>query len=1046
MKKVLLLFVGLMVSMLTFADSPNVVVIDDLAAYHGSEPFVYNKKDGKVYAYNSLNEYEQYGLYTKVNSLKVASGNDTAIEYIEAVSGVSVFPYINTGYTHTPETRVVVECTLSDSPEDGAYNWQAVFGARAGITSQAFMFFNRQGGNDRGGYVVGTVEQWGEDGNNIPHGQRIVIDCQGQDAKVYYASNYPNGEPVIQIHNSSTPTNGNCPLLIFTNNNNGGRQGADTHHGSSSALMKLHSFKIFEGENTEPELNLQPYMFLTGQAGLKDVATQKRYYAEEGEFVYPEGIEVGEGGIGVYVGKRVNYLVDNHEYIWDGQKWVDLGEMSTKPFEIADDYKNMLNWTCPDSKYECFGIPTADNPTWTYTDANGEQKDKTATYDEETTLNTFPHYIGTGMHEPIGFYIPVVEGNSYRYSFDFGSAGWDCSWNGNNPTMHAGVISTADLKNTNFTETCTSLGGSNGVLGFYKLPTDPTYDDDNNIAPTEHVVIDFMATQDGAYLFFPFGYVSDGQDYKFLFQNMTLEEFVYPDLYNEVNIYRPQLEVLIGDAEDFAGGTTDALQAALEEALNKAKEAYNDVENRDAQKDAIKYLTEALNAAKAVNISALRKTVAICEEEGITKYIDEAKAFFVDGTDVSVANSLLNNLRNFRKKTHSEYYAPIFKGTEPEEGDFYLYNVGQKLFFTGGDDWGTHAAVGFPGTRVSLIAAEDGNGYIIETFLSNGENSDFLNYGGYVDTSGQDPWAFVEVGEGKYNIVRANEPENMLGYSEGTFARVDTDKKDGADANSQWILVTEEEREALLEEASDENPVDATWLIVSPGFNQREDVSQWVLRDGGPNTGIWGRGSNYPDFVYECWNGGNNNDKMDLSQTVAVPFDGYYILTVQGYYRDGNIDNQVQVLEEGGEPISEAYLYAIDDEDYKEVALPNIFEGANKAPAYGYETSQGEVPNSCYQATNYFQNGLYRTSLVLNVAGTVDFGIYKETTTLEDWTVFDNFRLVYVGTEEPTSGIKNVDVEANNVKNGKVYNLQGVEVKGATQRGVYIKNGRKFVK
>ena len=35
--------------------------------------------------------------------------------------------------------------------------------------------------------------------------------------------------------------------------------------------------------------------------------------------------------------------------------------------------------------------------------------------------------------------------------------------------------------------------------------------------------------------------------------------------------------------------------------------------------------------------------------------------------------------------------------------------------------------------------------------------------------------------------------------------------------------------------------------------------------------------------------------------------------------------------------------------------------------------------------------------------------------------------------------------DAETVKDGKIYNLQGVQVKSATQRGIYIQNGKKFV-
>ena len=1061
MKKIFMFFIALLMSSVTFAQ--DIVIIEDISTYNGSEPFVYNKKDGKVYAFNSMNEYEVYGLYTKVDNLKVASGNDLAIDYIEAIPGMEVAPYINSGYTHTAQTRVVVRCTLSDSPSDGAYNWQAVFGARGNITDHAFMFFSRQGGNDRGGYVVGNVEQWGEEGINLPHNEPIVIECQGNNANIYYESSYP-GTPTITIYNSSTPADGNCPLMIFTNNNNGGRQGADTHHGSYSALMKLTEFQIFEGDDTNPVMDLRPYVFITGDAGLKDEITGKRLHAEEGAFEIPEDVDVDlSGGIAVYPGKRVNYTVDNHEYKWDGTQWIDLGEMTTNPIETDIDYQNMVdNWTTPNNKYACFGIARGGN-------AEGVA---TATYDPETKTNDFPAYRGTGMHEPIGIQLPLVEGQAYRYSFDWGGAtvdeyysealddyirDWHCTWS--STTMRAAVLDKADLNTDGFTEACTSLGGSNGVLAFYKLPTQATLDEDGNVVASHHVQMDFTADQNSAYLLFPFGYVSDDVDMHFVIANLKVEEFYYPDLYNELNITRPQLEVLIAEVEEFEGSTTDLLQQQLTEALNAAKESLKS-DNEADHKAQVKALTEAYNAAKAVNIANLRKTVAVAKAEGITKDIAEAEAFFVNGTDVSVSNTLLNNIRISRRILHQELQEDLFAGNEPEDGDFYLYNMGQHRYLQGGDDWGAHAALGYRGIELSLWSAMGGEGYELETHLPNGEDSDWLNYGGYMDTKSFDPWAFIPV-EGKpgvYNIARVNVDEDfegdylLLGYRPGTWCRVDTDMQGVDDPNNQWKLVSTFDREDALALASADHPVDATYLISNPGFDQRDPLDAYYYQyDQASGVGVWGRNANYPDFVHECWNGSNANNSFEMSQDIVIPKDGWYLLSVQGYYRDGGIDNQIEVLNETGEKLQEAYLLIQQGAESDEVALKNIFdeEAIDKAPGYGYTTEFGDVPNACSQAFEFFEVGCYWNSLKpiwLNAGDPCYFSVYKDTTTVGDWTVVDNFRLIYLGdaAEEPNAdGIADVAAEK---ASGKTYNLQGMQVKNTKQHGIYIINGKKVVR
>ena len=107
----------------------------------------------------------------------------------------------------------------------------------------------------------------------------------------------------------------------------------------------------------------------------------------------------------------------------------------------------------------------------------------------------------------------------------------------------------------------------------------------------------------------------------------------------------------------------------------------------------------------------------------------------------------------------------------------------------------------------------------------------------------------------------------------------------------------------------------------------------------------------------------------------------------------------------------------------------------------------GEYPDGIDQAVQFFQLGLYQVQLLVdvNASGILDIGVAKDEKGHEgDWVVVDNFRLKYYGTEKPDlTGIENV--VTTTVNNGKIYNLQGMEVKDATKRGIYIRDGKKFV-
>ena len=66
----------------TMGDPIEAIAIDNINTYTGSEPYVYNRANRTYYALNSLGEYEEYGVFTEVNTLAVASAGLTEIEYI----------------------------------------------------------------------------------------------------------------------------------------------------------------------------------------------------------------------------------------------------------------------------------------------------------------------------------------------------------------------------------------------------------------------------------------------------------------------------------------------------------------------------------------------------------------------------------------------------------------------------------------------------------------------------------------------------------------------------------------------------------------------------------------------------------------------------------------------------------------------------------------------------------------------------------------------------------------------------------------------------
>ena len=106
------------------ADPVEAFPVENISTYNGTAPFVYSSADGKFYAFNNLGQYEEYGVYVKTGTLKVASATNegSEIQYIRT-RNQSPLPYINLNYIPKANTRVVATM-MSDTGDD----WKAAFG------------------------------------------------------------------------------------------------------------------------------------------------------------------------------------------------------------------------------------------------------------------------------------------------------------------------------------------------------------------------------------------------------------------------------------------------------------------------------------------------------------------------------------------------------------------------------------------------------------------------------------------------------------------------------------------------------------------------------------------------------------------------------------------------------------------------------------------------------------------------------------------------------------------------------------------------------
>ena len=229
---------------------------------------------------------------------------------------------------------------------------------------------------------------------------------------------------------------------------------------------------------------------------------------------------------------------------------------------------------------------------------------------------------------------------------------------------------------------------------------------------------------------------------------------------------------------------------------------------------------------------------------------------------------------------------------------------------------------------------------------------------------------------------------------------------------------------ASLTTASENNPVDATFLIANANINNARDkrIASWTINTGTAYRN-YGIGDIDTEPIMEVFRSYNNqsSDPFSVSQVVdLVP--GYYKLEAQGFYRDGDYSVAADKRTNGTEEIH-AYLFAGDDR----IPLKSIFTEATQTARKGFSanTTHGFVPNTITEAGYCFQSGLYNNELFFAVPdnGTsrekIEIGIRGEQSfNYNNWTAFDNFQLTYYGTSA-SAATSPLSIEPFSIKAGE---------------------------
>ena len=429
------------------------------------------------------------------------------------------------------------------------------------------------------------------------------------------------------------------------------------------------------------------------------------------------------------------------------------------------------------------------------------------------------------------------------------------------------------------------------------------------------------------------------------------------------------------------------------------------------------------------------RRVASVQTYGTDKYKKTLRVKVTNGTlrlGIKGKKSDANNLfifDNFRLVYHGEV----------EQTDYYIRNVATKEFVRAGLDYEAKLIRDKWGLQMQFTQI-DANSYSIDTKVSNGGENHYINTGGYADGA-ETILTLTQLANGNYTIgsgtsyMATNNANNLVDFVSGI---------DAANNNyAQWELLT---REQLITElknsgASDANPKDATFFIQSPNLgrhDQRTNADNWKGIDFS-SAEYGGYAINYEDFKNGDYKANlvieKFNKNFDTYQTISGLPAGVYELTVKGFYRAGNLSESAASSKAGTDNLR-PMVYAMQNGKMIGMApLLSIYDidATAKNSASGLSTSSNGkyVPNSLSDAAKAIRDGYYiesgeynKVRFVVPADGaTVQIGVKKNVMNDNDWTVFDNFELTYLGAP----------------KNGETQTTYDYEI-GTVIGPVYVKN------
>ncbi len=235
--------------------------------------------------------------------------------------------------------------------------------------------------------------------------------------------------------------------------------------------------------------------------------------------------------------------------------------------------------------------------------------------------------------------------------------------------------------------------------------------------------------------------------------------------------------------------------------------------------------------------------------------------------------------------------------------------------------------------------------------------------------------------------------------------------------------------------ATDEaNPFDITFMLANPTFDT--SATQGWTTNAAP-------GYNYQIVEYY-------EKTFDHYQTLTDMPKGTYKLEVQAFQRPGEISAVYSAYTAGTSNVTTSIYIGATSQKVK-----NICDETSRSKLENNDiavASRKYVPNNMVGAAAYFNKKMYDNTLIREQtikARSLKVGIKCSSAPSYYWTIFDNFRLYFIGDSELATGIKDITTVTDDAETNEptvIYDLGGRRIDNVSglQKGIYIVNGKKI--